>query len=636
MLDVIGLKKGFGPRTLFSGASFRLERGDRMALVGPNGAGKSTLLRIVMGLEQADDGQVSLRREARLGYLPQEVATHAAGAVIERVLSGASEVKSLERELAQIEAELESADADTAILLSQRHAELYTEYSHRDGHTLTGRARDILKGLGFSEAQMDAPLASLSGGWVMRAELARLLLAHPDVLLLDEPTNHLDLESLAWLEGYLAEYTGATLVISHDRYFLNRLVTSIAELSPDGVFVFPGDYDDYLEARQELEERFQKEQAARDRRAAELRGFIERFGAKNTKATQAQSRRKMLARLEKGAPAPPPKKQRKKIRISLPEPPRSGEVALTLRGVRKAYGEKVVYDGLSLVLKRGERVALIGENGAGKSTMLKLLAGVFPPDAGERQLGHNVEPYYFAQHQADSLDPSHTVLEELWQLIPQEPTTRVRGILGAFLFSGDDVDKRISVLSGGEKSRLALAKMLAKPTNLLLLDEPTNHLDLASRDVLEAALASYPGTVCFISHDRYFIDRIATRILAITPGGGVTEYLGDFAYYEWKRAQEAPVRAAEAAPERQGPSLRAIEREQKKAADRDQKKRAKEAARLESEIQRMEGRIKEIDQLMCDPGVYADAARCKELLNERTDLDQALAPLYSQWEDAAG
>ncbi|HET6344483.1 MAG TPA: ABC-F family ATP-binding cassette domain-containing protein, partial [Myxococcota bacterium] len=451
-------------------------------------------------------------------------------------------------------------------------------------------------------------------------------------LLLDEPTNHLDLESLDWLETFLDGYPGAWVVISHDRYFLNRMVTSIAELSEDGLFVFPGAYDDYVEARAELAERLAAEARAHAKRVAEISGFIERFKAKATKARQAQSRAKLLERME---PPPPAAQPKRTLRFKLPEPKRSGDIVATLDRVDKRYGEKVIYKDLSLQIRRGERIALVGVNGAGKSTLLKILAGSVAPDAGSRALGHNVDVYYFAQHQLDVLDARNTVLAEMQGAMPQESLSRVRGILGAFLFSDDAVDKSISVLSGGEKSRLVLAKMLAQPANLLLLDEPTNHLDLASRDMLETALAAFPGTLVCISHDRYFVNRIANKVVEIQPGGSVHAYPGDYDYYLWKtHHREATPQGPSPAAKAKGDGAR--DHEARKASQRQEAKRAKDAARVEEEIAQTEARLEEIDALLCDPEVYNDVGRCKALMDERQGLDAGLPELYERWEALAG
>ena len=472
VIQLEGVSKAYGDRVLFRDVTWQLSGRERIGLVGPNGIGKTTLCRILVGLEPPDTGRVSRARETTVGYLPQEAAGEARGSVLGEALSGFPEVWEIERQLEAVAAQLhESADE----ALTARYGDLQHRFEALGGYRLETEARVVLSGLGFRPADLARPLVEFSGGWRMRAALARLLLQGPALLLLDEPTNHLDLESLGWLENYLSAYDGTVVVVSHDRYFLNRMVTTVAELSATGLDLYPGDYDDYLaqrEARQALLEARAKNQA---KRVAEIERFIERFRYKSSKARQVQSRIKMLDRLDRvevGAAA-------RHIRFSFPAPPRTGRHVVQLRRIAKAYGPKVVYAGIDLDLERGERIALVGPNGAGKSTLLRILAGVLAPDGGERVLGAHVTTHYYAQHQLDALDPARTVLEEMEAAAPETDRTRLRTLLGAFLFSGDAVDKRVAVLSGGEKARLALARMLVRPAPFLCLDEPTNHLDLA-------------------------------------------------------------------------------------------------------------------------------------------------------------
>ncbi|HXH83122.1 MAG TPA: ABC-F family ATP-binding cassette domain-containing protein, partial [Candidatus Tectomicrobia bacterium] len=528
MIAVVGVTKGFGGRTLFRDVTWRIEPRDRIGLVGPNGAGKTTLCRILAGLDTPDAGEVTRPRGTTVGYLPQEAGGAGEGSVLAEALAGFGAVWALECEMETLARALAAAPSDA---LTTRYGELQHRFEAAGGYHLESRARAILTGLGFRPEEHGRPLAEFSGGWRMRAALARLLLLAPALLLLDEPTNHLDLASLAWLEEFLASYEGAVVVVSHDRYFLNRMVTSIADLGPDGLTLHAGGYDDFLverEARRALLEARARNQA---RRVAEIERFVERFRYKATKARQVQSRLKMLARMER-VEVPGAARQ---VRFRFPEPPRTGRRVATLAGIHKAYGATVVYAGVDFAVERGERVALVGANGAGKSTLLKILAGVLAPDAGERTLGAHVAVHYYAQHQLDALDVRRTVLEELESVGADLDRTRLRTILGAFLFSGDAVDTRVAVLSGGEKARLALAKMLVRPAALLCLDEPTNHLDLASREVLETALADFPGTIVFISHDRYFINRIATTVVEVA-GGRLTRYPGGYDDYVAARA----------------------------------------------------------------------------------------------------
>ena len=541
MIQLEGVSKAYGDRVLFRDVTWQLSGRERIGLVGPNGIGKTTLCRILVGLEPPDTGRVSRARETTVGYLPQEAAGEARGSVLGEALSGFPEVWEIERQLEAVAAQLHEA-ADEA--LTARYGDLQHRFEALGGYRLETEARVVLSGLGFRDADLARPLLEFSGGWRMRAALARLLLQGPALLLLDEPTNHLDLESLGWLENYLSAYDGTVVVVSHDRYFLNRMVTTVAELSATGLDLYPGDYDDYLaqrEARQALLEARASNQA---KRVAEIERFIERFRYKASKARQVQSRIKMLDRLDRveveGAA--------RHIRFSFPAPPRTGRHVVQLRRIAKAYGPKVVYAGIDLDLERGERIALVGPNGAGKSTLLRILAGVLAPDGGERVLGAHVTTHYYAQHQLDALDPARTVLEEMEAAAPETDRTRLRTLLGAFLFSGDAVEKRVAVLSGGEKARLALARMLVRPAPFLCLDEPTNHLDLASRDVLEDALADFPGTMVFISHDRYFINRLATKVVEVRDGRLVIHLGGYDDYHAALEGRPAGAPAPAAAP----------------------------------------------------------------------------------------
>ncbi|MDH7500940.1 MAG: ABC-F family ATP-binding cassette domain-containing protein, partial [candidate division NC10 bacterium] len=500
------------------------------------GAGKTTLFRMMLGLEGADEGEIHRSRGVRLGYLAQEVETLRGEQVLGFVMDGFEHLHRLGKELERLQEEMERAterEGEDWQALVGRYGAAQHEYEMKGGYRLESRARSILTGLGFSEEEIQGSLQDLSGGWQMRVALARLLLARPDYLLLDEPTNHLDLDSIRWLEEFLREYEGTFVLISHDRYLLNRMVKKIAELESGSLTLYSGNYDQY---RVQKEERRRLQEAAlcnQERRIEQVERFIERFRAKNTKATLVQSRIKMLEKMprvtvERGAP--------RRLRIQLPQPPRSGLHVAQLSGVHKSYGKKVVYSGLDFQVLRGDRIALVGPNGAGKSTLLKILAGVLPYERGERTLGSHVSFFFYAQHQLDALHSEHTVLEELSEAAPLEMQPRLRAILGAFLFSGEEVEKKVSVLSGGEKSRLALARMLLKPANFLLLDEPTNHLDLDAREVLEEALEEWEGTMVFISHDRYFINRIANQVVEVK-GGRLRQFLGDYDDYLRKSAE---------------------------------------------------------------------------------------------------
>ncbi len=631
LVQLEGISKAYGGQSLFRGLDWRIVAGERIGLVGPNGAGKTTLCRILAGLEEADEGRVSRAREASVGYLPQEVGGATGGSVLGTALSGFEDVWQLERDMEEIAAALTTTPDDA---LTTRYGELQHRFEALGGYRLETQARTILGGLGFAAGELSRPLAEFSGGWRMRAALARLLLLRPGLLLLDEPTNHLDLESLAWLEDFLATYPGTVVVVSHDRYFLNRMVSSIAELGPEGLALYPGSYDDYLverEARRELLEAQARNQA---KRVAEIERFIERFRYKATKARQVQSRIKMLARMERVTV----RSEDRRIRFALPEPPRTGRRVAHLASVHKAYGDLVVYAGVDFDVERGERVALVGINGAGKSTLLRMLAGVLPFERGERTLGAHVTVHYYAQHQLDALDPARTVLEELVAVAPESGHTRLRTILGAFLFSGDAVDKRVGVLSGGEKARLALARMLARPATLLCLDEPTNHLDLASREMLEEALASFGGTIVFISHDRYFINRIATKVVEVADGR-LSTHLGDYDSYLAAKRDAAPEAPSGARPPRPPATLTgpAEARQARRRGPQRPSQAVRELRRrlgeVEAQISALETRLRDLGEALTDPGLYTDGERVRALAIERKRAEEQVAWLLREWED---
>ena len=624
MIALEGVAKSYGGQVLFRDLSWRIAERERIGLVGPNGAGKTTLCRILAGVEEPDAGRVGRGRSVTVGYLPQEAGGAVAGSVLVDALAGFEPVWALEREMQDVARALESAPSEA---LTARYGDLQHRFEALGGYRLESQAKAILSGLGFRPDEIGRPLAEFSGGWRMRAALARLLLLGPSLLLLDEPTNHLDLEALTWLESFLAGYDGTVVVVSHDRYFLNRMVTSIAELGASGLTVYPGDYDDYLverEARRELLEAQARNQA---KRIEEIERFIERFRYKATKARQVQSRVKMLARVERiQVPG-----SARRIHFTFPEPPRTGRRVATLTAIHKAYGDNVVYAGVDVAVERGDRVALVGENGAGKSTLLKILAGALPFDRGERALGAHVAVHYYAQHQLDALTPSNTVLEEIVAVAPDLPHTRLRTILGAFLFSGDAVDKKVSVLSGGEKARLALAKMLVRPAALLCLDEPTNHLDLASREVLENALATFPGTIVFISHDRYFINRIATSVLHVAHGV-LTRYPGT--YDDFLAASQPPAEPARPpVPAAGGARREKVDRRRDRRVSSEVRELRRRLEGVEWRVQEMEARLAQISAALADPALYADAERARAVVHERRSREEQLAWLMREWEE---
>jgi ATP-binding cassette subfamily F protein 3 len=626
-LDAVS--KSYGGQSLLRDCTWRIGRGERIGLVGPNGAGKTTLCRILAGVEEADAGHVHLDSGVTVGYLPQEVSGRDDLTVLAETLSGFEEVWRLEAELEDLALRMAAPDADPA--LTEAYGRVQHRFEALGGYRLESQAKVILGGLGFRPEELHRSLAVFSGGWRMRAALARLLLLRPDLLLLDEPTNHLDIESLQWLEGFLEAYEGSVVIVSHDRYFLNRMATAIAELSAGTVTVYPGDYDQFLverEARQALLEARQRNQA---KRVAEIERFVDRFRYQATKARQVQSRVKMLEKIERIELGPAVRR----VHFKFPQPPRSGRVVARLQGVHKAYGANTVYAGVDFAVERGERVALVGVNGAGKSTLLKILAGVLPFDRGERTLGAHVEVHYYAQHQLDALDPSRTVLEELEHADPTSAVERLRSLLGSFLLSGDAVDKRVSVLSGGEKARVALAKLLVRPAALLCMDEPTNHLDLASKEVLEEALGAFTGTIVFISHDRYFVNRIATQVVEVDHGR-LTTYLGNYDDYLSATARGgAPPPSAE--PILSAPRPRPVDEVSRGGAlgkhlAREVKAIKSRLGAVEGQIHELEARLAEIGRLLADPGLYRDGVRAREIAQSRKETEERVAGLMKEWE----
>ncbi|TGE00303.1 ABC-F family ATP-binding cassette domain-containing protein [Methylobacterium nonmethylotrophicum] len=533
-LDKIG--KQNGNQLLFVEASAALQRGEKVGLVGPNGAGKTTLFRMITGEEPPDEGQVSTDRGITIGYFSQDVGEMAGRSVLAEVMDGAGPVSAIAAELRAIETALADPDrADEMEALVERYGEVQGRFEELGGYALEGRAHEVLAGLSFSSEMIEGDVGALSGGWKMRVALARILLMNPDVMLLDEPSNHLDLESLIWLETFLKGFDGALLMTSHDRAFMNRIVGKIIEIDAGALTTYSGDYAFY-EQQRALNEAQQQAQFERQQAmlAKEIK-FIERFKARASHAAQVQSRVKKLDKIERVEPP----RRRQSVAFDFPAAPRSGDDVISLKSVRKSYGSRTIYDGLDFGIRRRERWCVMGVNGAGKSTLLKLATGTTAPDSGSVTIGASVKLGYFAQHAMDILDGERTVFEFLEESFPQAGQGSLRTLAGCFGFSGDDVEKRCRVLSGGEKARLAMARMLYDPPNFLVLDEPTNHLDVGTKDMLIAALAQYEGTMLFVSHDRHFLAALSNRVLELTPEG-IHQYGGGYADYVARTGREAP------------------------------------------------------------------------------------------------
>lgn len=536
MIHLDGISKQNGHQILFIEASAALLKGEKVGLVGPNGAGKTTLFRLITGQDQPDEGQVSTDRGVTIGYFSQDVGDMAGRSAVSEVMDGAGPVSDLAAELAELESAMgDPARADDMDDLITRYGEVQGRYEELGGYALEGKAREVLAGLSFSQEMMDGDVGTLSGGWKMRVALARILLMRPDVMLLDEPSNHLDLESLIWLEDFLKGYEGALMMTSHDREFMDRIVTKIVEIDGGGLTSYSGDYEFY-EQQRALTEKQQQAQFERQQAmlAKELK-FIERFKARASHAAQVQSRVKQLEKIDRVEPP----KRRQTVVFEFPSAPRSGEDVASLRNVHKKYGSRSIYEGLDFQVRRKERWCVMGVNGAGKSTLLKLVAGSTQPDDGTVALGASVRMGYFAQHAMDLLEGDRTVFQSLEHQFPQAGQGSLRALAGCFGFSGDDVEKRCRVLSGGEKARLVMAQMLFNPPNFLVLDEPTNHLDLLTKEMLIKALAQYEGAMLFVSHDRHFLAALSNRVLELTPDG-IHQYGGGYTEYVARTGHEAP------------------------------------------------------------------------------------------------
>ncbi|HEY3044595.1 MAG TPA: ABC-F family ATP-binding cassette domain-containing protein [Vicinamibacterales bacterium] len=657
MIQLSELTKAFGDRVLFDHVTWQITDRERIGLCGPNGSGKTTLLRMMAGLEEPDSGDVLKPAALTVGYLPQDGLTHSGRTVFEETSSALELLLGIKAEMHALEGRL----GDPAIPAAEhdemlaRYSDLQDRFRLHDGYSIELKTATVLQGLGFPPDEFDRPTQTFSGGWQMRIALAKLLLGQPNLLLLDEPTNHLDLEARNWLETYLNAYPYAVILVSHDRFFLDATVTRIADLTLRTLTDYVGNYSDYLVEHHARIEALRKAKREQDEEVARVRMFIDRFRYQATKASQVQSRIKML---DKVVPIEVPP-ERKKIHFDFPTCGKSGRTVLELKKARKAYGDHVVFRGASVHIERGDRIALVGPNGTGKSTLMRMLSGEEAPDSGDRVEGHNVVMQYFAQDEATRMDPDPTVYETLASGSPLHMVPAIRNILGGFLFSGDDVYKPVRVLSGGERTRLAVARMLLRPSNVLLLDEPTNHLDLDSKEVLLDALVDYGGTLVFVSHDRYFVERLATKIIEMT-GGDAVAYPGTYKEFLWHKehpqeilSKPIPKAAGRVLPDLPGSRVHKTRptsetpaktktiptHEDKRRADAAARKRQRadqarqaEIDALEKQIADCEAALREIEQTMASPGFYENRDAAQPTIERHQALMWQIGDLMHRWE----
>ncbi len=655
MIQLSDLTKSFGDRVLFDHVTWQIGDGERVGLCGPNGAGKTTLLKILGGMEESDSGAVVKPAGLTIGYLPQDGLTHSGRTVFEEASSAFQPLLDIKAEMHDIEHKLADASIpqDEHDTMLWRYAELQDRFRLDEGYSMDLRIATVLRGLGFDSDDSNRPCETFSGGWQMRIALAKLLLGRPNLLLLDEPTNHLDLEARNWLEEYLGTYPYAVILVSHDRYFLDAVVTRITDVHLRKLTDYVGNYSKYVEQRDAMLERLRQAKREQDEEVARVKLFIDRFRYQATKAAQVQSRIKML---EKVVPIEVPP-ERKRIHFRFPACAKSGRTVIEVKHASKAYGPVKVFEKIDLHIERGDRIALVGPNGAGKSTLMRMLSGEESPDAGQRIVGHQVVMEYFAQDEAVRLDPTLTVYETLETGSPNDMVPAIRNLLGGFLFTGDDIYKKAAVLSGGERTRLAVARMLLRPSNTLLLDEPTNHLDLDSKDVLLDALEDYGGTLIIVSHDRYFVEKLATKIIEIGHGRALV-YPGTYKEFLWHkegsglpasgsrpqedskpRAKSPAPKAAAKSPEPRAKSPEPDSREARKQQEAERRKKDRASQALQKRITDLEGRIaereaqvKELEAMMATAGFYDDREGSKQVVDRHQALMWEVGDLMAQWE----
>ncbi len=639
MVQLKNIDKFFADRRIFSSIDWHIRPTERIGLCGENGAGKSTLLKLLAGLVESDGGVLQIAKGTTFGYLPQDGLTHRGQSLFVETKSALTDLQQMESELRQLEKKI-SGTAETSEL--ERYAELQQLFEQRGGYQMESEVGRVLHGLGFSADDFDKPCENFSGGWQMRIALAKLLLQKPNLLLLDEPTNHLDLPARDWLEDYLLNYPYAMVLVSHDRFFLDKVVSKIVEIWNGNLTAYPGNYTRYIQVRDERILALKAAKNQQDEEISKIEAFISRFRYQANKASQVQSRVKQLDKIERISLPP----QRKKIAFTFPPPPKGGRFAVSLNCASQAYGALRVLEKVDVSIEQGERVALVGPNGAGKSTLMRLLAGVEEPVSGERIEGHNLLQAYFAQNQAEELNSARDVYAEIMADSPVAMVPRLRNILGAFLFSGDDIEKSVKVLSGGERNRLALAKLLLRPANLLLLDEPTNHLDLQSKQILLDSLKKYQGTIVFVSHDRYFVDALATRVLEVG-GGEVESYFGN--YGDFLRAKQSQGDASHSSDRVEkhvennvagdlsdDKQARIEAHSARKDQQRREQKQQKELKKIESDIEVLEETLSGIEQRMADPELYQDQDQWRQVSIEYASLKESLDGLYLKWEEIQG